>query len=284
MKWIKITSFLILSVVLIWGTEWRIPVRFHPTSLDTYYHYTYYFGERDGATDNYDPFIDLAIPIQPPEGFFPYFVGDTTGDTVMPYLREDYRSSVDTGVGHIDYLWQLSFRDDPGESVWVIWDADSFPYIPEYPIYMHFIASETPPDSENWLSATPITEQESVYIPVEQSVFFKYWDRTGIEDFQEKPEEIEIVSYPNPFNSSCIITISDSRDLMHRTPTNIEIYDIRGNIVATSLPHRDMGSEQGKQWIYVWKPSEKVSSGIYFVRVIGETNSFISTKRIIYIK
>ena len=92
----------------------------------------------------------------------------------MPYLREDYRSSVDTGVGHIDYLWQLSFRDDPGESVWVIWDADSFPYIPEYPIYMHFIASETPPDSENWLSATPITEQESVYIPVEQSVFFSH--------------------------------------------------------------------------------------------------------------
>ncbi|RKZ34666.1 hypothetical protein DRQ33_01705, partial [bacterium] len=160
-------------------TEWRVPVRFRPTSLDTDYHYIYYFGEREGATDEYDPFIDVPIPMEPPDSiFFPYFVGDTTGDVVMPYLREDYRAITEPGDGHINYVWQLSFRDVSDESVWVFWEPDSFPYIPEYPLYMHYIIAEEPPDSESWLTATPISEQESVFISVNQSIFFKYWDRT----------------------------------------------------------------------------------------------------------
>jgi len=308
MKLENVTSILIFlyAVALLSGTEWRIPVRFNPTSLDTYYHYTYYFGEHEGATDDYDPFIDLAIPIEPPEGFFPYFVGDTVGDTIMPYLREDYRADVDTGIGHIDYVWQLSFRDDPGESTFVIWDADSFPYTPEYPLYMHFIVSETIPDNIDWLTSTPITEQETIFVSLEQSVFFKYWDRTGIREFQRVPEKIMLSAYPNPFNSSCKITISYSADIAgnsvstgnapissgfrkkqceeksRRAQMTLKVYDLRGNVVgATRWVAQENGDATHRP--YIWHPNETISSGLYFVRATLNDGRTI-TKRIIYLK
>ena len=256
-------SFLITTIILtiilstsLWGTEWRIPVRFRPTSLDTIYHYIYYFGERENATDNYDPFIDLAIPIAPPEDeFFPYFEGDTTYDPPMPYFREDYRTVSEPGDGHVSYLWQLSFRDEPDESVWVIWEQDSFPHSPiEYPLYMHFIVSDAVPESVMWETATPITEQDSTFISVMQTVFFKYWDRTKIFEQPEIPENFEIKISPNPFNQFCRISSQGHESQI----SYVTIHDISGHCIA------EFKMPDGEKEI-IWY-AENMNTGVYFLR------------------
>ncbi len=258
-----------VMIASLWATEWRVPIRFRPTSLDTTYHYTYYFGVREGATDGYDPSIDVGLPMGPPSGFFPYFVGDTTSDPPMPFLREDYRAPVDPGVGHTSYIWKLSFMDSPGESVWVIWDSDSFPYTPEYPIYMHFLVAYDDPDSADWVSsAVPITEVGSVFVAVEQSVYFRYWDRTAISE--KKPSgKVSVSVYPNPFVRECAIT-AGAVDY----PLSGEVVDIRGNVVWR------FEISPGER--AVWTP-RNITGGVYFVK-IHLPEGKIAEKKVIYLK
>jgi len=258
---------------ILWATEWRVPVRFRPTSLDTEYYYTYYFGEREGATDNYDPFIDVGLPMAPPEGFFPYFVGDTASDPPMPYLREDYRAPAEPGVGHISYIWQLSFMDSPGESVWVIWDADSFPYTPEYPIYMHFLVAYDVPEDADWESSVPITEVGSVYVAVEQSVFFRYWDRTGISETPAR-RKIRLDIYPQPFVENCNIVVKLAGAFGGDYKFPGEIVDLSGRVVKNFVV------PAGEQ--FVWNPDD-LPGGVYFVRVRLPQGEKLE-KKVIYLK
>ncbi len=95
------------------------------------------------------------------------------------------------------------------------------------------------------------------------------------------PGELSISAYPNPFNSSCKITIFDSRGLARQTLTDIAIYDSRGNVVDEQLT---ANKEQGNNArTFIWMPDKSVSSGIYFVKVATENNNFIM-KRIVYLK
>ena len=124
------------------------------------------------------------------------------------------------------------------------------------------------------------------------------------EHSESKPRSIEIFAYPNPFNSSVVITVSGGRGLASQTLTNIEVYDIMGNVVyAPSIPRslsprgeRDDatvwdGSESPSPWgegfrmrgKYIWQPDKSIASGIYLVRATTEDGQTI-TKRIVYLK
>ena len=80
------------------------------------------------------------------------------------------------------------------------------------------------------------------------------------------PEILNISAYPNPFNSSTILSIGSGRD------ADISIYDITGRLVSV------LHSQDGKA---TWKP-EGYSSGIYFARAgFGDKSSVI---KLIYLK
>ncbi|MCD6531741.1 right-handed parallel beta-helix repeat-containing protein [bacterium] len=100
----------------------------------------------------------------------------------------------------------------------------------------------------------------------------EYVSTGAVKNFQ-RPEKIGIFAYPNPFNSSCVITVSVS--------ANVTIYDLRGNVVAVfSGNDKGIGVEKRK---FVWYPDKAVSSGLYFVQA-NTKDGWKVTKRIVYLK
>ncbi|MGC9315629.1 MAG: T9SS type A sorting domain-containing protein [bacterium] len=86
---------------------------------------------------------------------------------------------------------------------------------------------------------------------------------SAITESCQKPDEISIYTYPNPFNSSVSIT----------PPANalVEIFDIEGRKISVLN-----GGEQ------LWRPKASVGSGIYLVRAtVGDEDI---TKRVVYLK
>ncbi len=122
---------------------------------------------------------------------------------------------------------------------------------------------------------------------------------TGISESETKiPEKLVITAYPNPFNSSCTITLScHSSRLSGRNPegwVDVEIYDLRGNVVWRPPSSRhggtlsplsrgtDRSASEG-QGVYIWTPDKSIASGIYLVRATTNDGR-TTTKRIVYIR
>ena len=98
-----------------------------------------------------------------------------------------------------------------------------------------------------------------------------------------RPDALSLTAYPNPFNSSVKITVSDGRGLARQTPTKIAIYDLQGNVVGSMC-----ASTAGDAGIattnseYIWTPDKSIASGIYLVRAsVGQS---IAERKIIYLK
>ncbi|MCD6417560.1 T9SS type A sorting domain-containing protein [bacterium] len=76
---------------------------------------------------------------------------------------------------------------------------------------------------------------------------------------------MKVLVLPNPFNSSCRISVPDG--------SKVEIFDIRGNLVASHS-----GGNQ-----FLWHPNNSAPAGIYSVRCTAK-NGKISTTKILYVK
>ncbi len=116
---------------------------------------------------------------------------------------------------------------------------------------------------------------------------------TKIENNSNLPEKFVVNVSPNPFNSSCEITIPENAD--------VEIYDLRGNVVtprsadkSASLVPLDKGDRNrasakvsggsaSAQRVYIWIPDETVASGVYLVRARMEDGQTM-TKRVMYLR
>ncbi len=127
--------------------------------------------------------------------------------------------------------------------------------------------------------------------------YILYWDSTVGIDYGHpgKVERFIITAFPNPFNSSCMITIvGDGR----ARPAKVEIFDLRGNVICM----RNVGARHSLQDVqsdiqlsgnasplqdgaraFIWHPDESISSGIYLIHVIS-TDGSIATKKILYLK
>jgi len=90
-----------------------------------------------------------------------------------------------------------------------------------------------------------------------------YYDSTGITEQAAKPEKAGLVAYPNPFNSSCAISVP-----MH---SKVEIFDIDGKKIAKLA--------DGQR---IWTPEKEIGSGIYLVSATTEDKTI--TKRIVLIR
>ena len=131
------------------------------------------------------------------------------------------------------------------------------------------------------------------------------YDTTYIDEKTSLPARISLNVSPNPFNSSCAITISTnsvSREYAKQNGIDeIIIYDLKGNIVhnyserglPTSIDnssgnrYRGMSSNRHQEmspteYKFIWHPEKSISSGIYFVRANFDGQTI--TKRVVYLK
>ena len=96
--------------------------------------------------------------------------------------------------------------------------------------------------------------------------FTRYEEDVGIDEEISLPTELEVLSaYPNPFNSTTIISCSNLRG------GDIDIYDITGKLVRQI--HSGGRSEGKVTWDATDAFGETVSSGIYFVRANLNNNT-----------
>ena len=128
--------------------------------------------------------------------------------------------------------------------------------------------------------------------------------RTGVLDTRidrvnnkpQMPNSFAIDVYPNPFNSSCKITVNVGANGV--LPT-IEIYNIRGNIVYdsrrrglptsiipktfddSSLENRHRGMSH-TNYQFIWTPDASISSGIYLIRASMGRETIV--RKVLYIR
>jgi len=121
----------------------------------------------------------------------------------------------------------------------------------------------------------------------------------SIEEEVEKPSEITLSAYPNPFNSAVLISL-DCHSLENGNPDNvtIEIFNVNGRIVqplteACLQPHavEVRGGAHGENpstssgndnYEFIWQPDAALGSGVYLVRAtIGGCER---TARLVYLK
>ena len=113
-----------------------------------------------------------------------------------------------------------------------------------------------------------------------------WWHSTELSVSDDKKivsEKLTILAYPNPFNSSCRITVSGvDKGVCSLVDATVEIYDIRGNVVGAT---RQVAQQKGdaSHRPYIWMPDKTIASGIYFVRATLNDERTI-TKRIVYLK
>ena len=108
--------------------------------------------------------------------------------------------------------------------------------------------------------------------------YFRSAPQTGIDqiDVPLIPTGIELTAYPNPFNSTTMITFNN----LEGNDTEIEIFNLLGQRI------RSFNVEGAKEGRIVWDATDalgnKVSSGIYFARARASRNS--SVIKLIYLK
>ena len=103
---------------------------------------------------------------------------------------------------------------------------------------------------------------------------------------KKKANTLSLAFNPNPFNSSCAISISSGAKDLSRL-VGIEIYNLQGKCVGAGSQPALNESRAGLEpaptnGTCIWTPDKELGSGIYFVRAkIGEQTI---TKRVVYLK
>ena len=131
-----------------------------------------------------------------------------------------------------------------------------------------------------------------------------------VREIPNRPDDISLSVFPNPFNSVCEITVNvGAIHELSLQSAQIEIYDLRGNLIATpcsadksaSLVPLDKGDRNrasakvsGGSWTnkqsvsgasrgFIWRPDESISSGVYFIEATTKYG-LSATKKILYLK
>ena len=177
-----------------------------------------------------------------------------------------------------DY-WQLGC-DFAKEAVSVSSDS-GFSWEPR-----EFIADNIRSDDMNPILASTISQADSTIhclfirwsndIDIAGIYYTRNRDFVGIKDDNAPiiPEAISLSAYPNPFNSSTIISFLNLKG------DEIRIFDIKGSLV------RILKHEQKKEGSIIWDATDgggqKVSSGVYLVKASSQNNSLVI--KLIYLK
>jgi len=113
--------------------------------------------------------------------------------------------------------------------------------------------------------------------PAGQSIFLIKTDSLGYTDIEEplidKPEQIQVSAYPNPFNSAVKIDFSG---IGHNYINSMRIFNIKGKIIYSKTINKRDNS------FILWEPSVADVSGVYFIELQNGNNSF--TIKALYLK
>jgi flagellar hook assembly protein FlgD len=84
--------------------------------------------------------------------------------------------------------------------------------------------------------------------------------------FDSSPEKFSFLrSFPNPFNSTTTIQFSLGENPIIISPSAIQIYDLRGNLVKTLPFSHSVPGNYSIKWDGTNELGKPLSSGIYFV-------------------
>ncbi|MGC9315613.1 MAG: T9SS type A sorting domain-containing protein [bacterium] len=122
-----------------------------------------------------------------------------------------------------------------------------------------------------WETSPPSAAERSVFQDaIAEIIYDAYSDGVPMtvinSDFAGVPEKLEISAYPNPFNSALTIEYSAGAE--------IAILDLTGRVVGVPSANSD-----GK---CVWRPTEDIPSGVYFVRL--EKGKRSESRRVLFLK
>lgn len=92
----------------------------------------------------------------------------------------------------------------------------------------------------------------------------------AVKEQAQLPADVRIAAYPNPFNSSCVVTAPAGSE--------VEVYDLRGNLII-SLPPVSIG---GTHQTITWHPDENTPSGIYLLKARTSTKTI--TARVMLVR
>ena len=101
-----------------------------------------------------------------------------------------------------------------------------------------------------------------------------YWLEIDNDLVKIIPNNFELLSYPNPFNSS----ISIEFNVLISQNLNLTIFDIKGRMIESIF---DRTIEKG-EYKFFWKVKNEISSGVYFVILSGLDK--IVSQKILYLK
>ncbi|MEA1996202.1 MAG: cohesin domain-containing protein [Gemmatimonadota bacterium] len=87
---------------------------------------------------------------------------------------------------------------------------------------------------------------------------------------------------PNPFNPSTTVNYEVAGDGASATHVRINVYNLRGQTVATLVDEFKPAGRYSVQWSGVDNSGRKVSSGIYFYRL--QSDKFVQTRKMVILK
>ena len=124
-----------------------------------------------------------------------------------------------------------------------------------------------------WVGDTPIFPGEALLVYSASTV--------GIPIGKRTPTRLYIDAAPNPFNSSCAITVPMG--------TEIEICDVRGNVISGLRQARRPDSrslsevEMTDERTFIWTPDKSIPSGAYLIKACT-TDGREMTKRVVLVR
>jgi len=252
--------------------DWNCVLEFLPIEEGSYYLKTR--GSEMGIVGRYSlaaykvgaSFVQVTVP----NG------GEVIEESSMSFLN--FAKGGIPSVGAVKLEYSISGSDGPWMSI-----VESTPN----PTFFMWSVPDVDSTMRNCYIRVTSVDNEHVYDISDEA--FTIHDPAQIDEIEGYPERFTIGVFPNPFNSSCAITVNVGAGSQ---PAQIEIFDLRGNVVgATPRGRPDDASENTKghphgdaptNHTFIWQPDESISSGIYIIRAFidGQTIS----KRAIYLK
>jgi len=227
-------------------------------------------GVHPEASREFDPLFDSPEPPPPPSPTYvsTYFVHSNWNDILGSHYNRDIRGPIDMDEQE---GWQLSLHAAPGE-VELGWAYDPA----EIPEGTHFLLidishGETIDMNEQTNYLFENSSNESVFL----ISAIRYVD---VDDIFLPSEYTLNQNYPNPFNPTTTI----SYDLPEMADVSMEIYNLRGQKVAT-LVNQTLGAGRYQEtWDGLDDSVQPVSTGLYLTKI--QAGSYTKTIKMLYLK
>ncbi|HDR91450.1 MAG TPA: T9SS type A sorting domain-containing protein [candidate division Zixibacteria bacterium] len=283
---------LILLIAAVTQGEWSFSLTIESV-CDTAVEQELIIGTHPECGAGFDLGWDVMRPPYPPAGALAYLYIDDPANPGIDGLLTDIRSD-----SQIHLLWRIHYYTNLcgtiGDSCKLSWNPDSLPD-GTFKIIPSLEDTGWRAPTIDWSEALDMSAHSS--LPpfwISHMAYISYTSPLAVRERDDLPEEISVRAFPNPFNSSIMISFdyeSDSaKPLSRPLLAGVEIYDVAGRRVSvaklvesTSEITRD-GYAANSRSIYIWEPAQSLPSGIYFAKGVMACGATFAPKRIVYLK